>query len=226
MPITAVTEPQSSDQMQAMLAQVGRSWGLVLAFAILSLILGLAAIFWPGATIVTVAILFALQLFIAGIFGIVRALSADADTGARVLSLIIGILGVIVGFALLRSPFQSVVVMAFVIGIYWVAHGIMELVGAFSRNEGRVLGVVVGVISIVAGFIILEYPITSLATLALVVGIWLVILGIMQIVAAFQLRNLAHHYEDARALVDEGAVIGKSSRKNCSRLSVRSSADR
>ena len=189
----AATNPPSSDQMQAMLAQVGRSWGLVLAFAILSLILGLAAIFWPGATIVTIAILFALQLFIAGIFGIVRAFSADADTGARVLSLIIGILGVIVGFALLRSPFQSVVVMAFVIGIYWVAHGIMELVGAFSRNEGRVLGVVVGVISIVAGFIILEYPITSLATLALVVGIWLVILGIMQIVAAFQLRNLAHH---------------------------------
>ena len=138
--MTAATDPQSSDQMQAMLAQVGRSWGLVLAFAILSLILGLAAIFWPGATIVTVAILFALQLFIAGIFGIVRAFSADADTGARVLSLIIGILGVIVGFALLRSPFQSVVVMAFVIGIYWVAHGIMELVGAFSHNEGRVWG--------------------------------------------------------------------------------------
>ena len=189
--MTAATNPPSSDQMQVMLAEVGRSWGLVLAFAILSLILGLAAIFWPGATIVTIAILFALQLFIAGIFGIVRAFSGDADTGMRVLSLIIGILGVIVGFALLRSPFQSVVVMAFVIGIYWVAHGIMELVGAFSHKQGRIWNIVLGIISIVAGFIILEYPITSLATLALVVGIWLVILGIMEIFAAFQLRSLA-----------------------------------
>lgn len=195
--MTAAAAPGGGDPYQAMLAELGRSWGLVLAFGILSVILGLAAIFWPGATIVTVAILFAIQLFVAGIFGLVRAFDAGADTGMRVLSAIIGILGIIVGFALLREPFQSVIVMAFVIGIYWIAHGIMELFGAFQVKQGRVLGIVIGVISIIAGAIIVEYPIASLATLSLVVGIWLVILGIMEIVAGFQLRSAAHRASHA-----------------------------
>jgi uncharacterized membrane protein HdeD (DUF308 family) len=189
--MSAATAPGATDQYHAMLAELGRSWGLVLAFGILSILLGLAAIFWTGPTIVTIAILFAIQLFISGIFAIMRAFAHDVDTGGRILSLIIGILGVIVGFALLREPFQSVIVMAFVIGIYWVAHGIIELVGAFSTKVGRNWAIFMGVISIIAGIVILEYPIASLATLALVVGIWLVILGVFELYAAFRLRSLA-----------------------------------
>ena len=189
--MTAATAPEAPDQYHEMLSQLGKSWGLVLSFGILSVILGLFAIFLTGPTIVTVAILFAIQLFISGIFAIVRAFAHDVDTAGRILSLIIGILGVIVGFALLREPFQSVIVIAFVIGIYWVAHGIIELVGAFSSKEGRNWAIFLGIVSIIAGFIILEYPIASIATLALVVGIWLVILGVMEIFAAFRLRSAA-----------------------------------
>ena len=189
--MTAATAPEAPDQYHEMLAEVGKSWGLVLTFGILSVLLGLFAIFLTGPTIVTVAILFAIQLFISGIFSIMRAFAHGVDTGRRILSLIIGILGVIVGFALLREPFQSVIVIAFVIGIYWVAQGIVELVGAFSSKEGRNWAIFLGIVSIIAGFIILEYPIASIATLALVVGIWLVILGAMEIFAAFQLRSAA-----------------------------------
>ena len=39
-----------------------------------------------------------------------------------------------------------------------------------------------------AGLVVLEYPIDSALTLAVVGGIWLVVLGIMQVVAGFQLR--------------------------------------
>ena len=80
---------------------------------------------------------------------------------------------------------------AFVIGIYWVAHGIMEIFGAFSVKEGRVWGLVLGIISIVAGAIILEYPMSSLVTLSIVIGTWLVILGILEVAGAWQLRNVA-----------------------------------
>jgi uncharacterized membrane protein HdeD (DUF308 family) len=181
----------TTDRYRAMLGELGRSWMLFLVFGVLSILLGLAAIFLTGATIVTVAILFAAQLFVAGVFGLIRAFSDDLDTGGRVLTAIIGILGIIVGFALLREPFQSIVVMAFVIGIYWVAHGIMEIFGAFSLQRGRVWGIVLGIISIAAGAVILVYPISSLVILALVVGTWLVILGIIEVVGAWQLRNVA-----------------------------------
>jgi uncharacterized membrane protein HdeD (DUF308 family) len=42
---------------------------------------------------------------------------------------------------------------------------------------------------LIGGVVILTQPLISLATLALVVGIWLVIIGIYEIIAAFMLRS-------------------------------------
>jgi uncharacterized membrane protein HdeD (DUF308 family) len=189
--MTATVSPATTDRYRATLASLGKSWRLFLVFGILTVLIGLAAIFWSSATIVTVAIFFAVQLFLTGIFGLMRAFSEDLDTSGRVLSAIIGILGVIVGFALLREPFQSVVVMAFVIGIYWVAHGIMEIFAALSGRESRFWRLILGIVSILAGAVILEYPISSLVLLSVVVGTWLVILGVIEIAGAWQLRNAA-----------------------------------
>jgi uncharacterized membrane protein HdeD (DUF308 family) len=102
---------------------VAKHWGLVLVMGILSIILGILAFAWPGATIVTVAIFFAVWLFVSGIYSIIGAFTEDASTSMKVLSAIIGVLSVIVGFALLRSPFQSVEVVIFVLGIFWVSQG-------------------------------------------------------------------------------------------------------
>jgi uncharacterized membrane protein HdeD (DUF308 family) len=46
-----------------------------------------------------------------------------------------------------------------------------------------------GLLGVVAGIIILTYPISSALTLAFIGGIWLVVLGIFQVVAGFQLRR-------------------------------------
>jgi uncharacterized membrane protein HdeD (DUF308 family) len=46
-----------------------------------------------------------------------------------------------------------------------------------------------GLLSIVAGIVVLVYPAISLATLAIVLGFWLLVFGIMEIVAAFRLRS-------------------------------------
>jgi uncharacterized membrane protein HdeD (DUF308 family) len=47
-----------------------------------------------------------------------------------------------------------------------------------------------GVLSIIAGIIVLAYPDLTLVTLAVILGIWLVILGVMESVLAFRLRSV------------------------------------
>ena len=74
------------------------------------------------------------------------------------LSAIIGVLSVIVGFALLRSPFQSLEVMIFVIGVLFVAQGIIRFVSAFEVKQGRNWGIFMGILGVIAGIIVLEYP--------------------------------------------------------------------
>ena len=119
----------------------------------------------------------------------VTSFTRDGDTGSRVLHALIGVLAVIVGFALLRTPFQSVEVFIFVLGIFWLIQGIMTFVAAFAVKQGRNWRLFSGILGIVAGIIILVYPITSAVTLAFIGGIWLVILGVTQVIAGFQLRR-------------------------------------
>src|SRR4029077_14143345 len=173
----------AADQTHTMLQDVADHWGLAVVMGVLSILLGLLAMFYPGATIVTIAVFFAAWLFVSGIYEVITSFTRDSDTGSRVLHAIIGVLSVIVGFALLRTPFQSVEVFIFVRGIFWLVQGIMTFVAAFAQKEGRLWRIVMGLLGILAGIVILTYPITSAVTLAFIGGIWLVVLGILQVVA-------------------------------------------
>ncbi len=177
-----------ADQTETMMQALAAHWGLVLVMGLLSILIGVLAIAMPGATLLTVAIFFAAWLFISGIYSVIQSFTVDGDTGARVLNAILGVLSVIVGFALLRTPFQSLEVLIFVLGIFWVAQGIMTFITAFSSKEGRGWKLFSGVLGVIAGIIVLTYPMSSAVTLALFGGIWLIIQGITQSVAAWQLR--------------------------------------
>jgi uncharacterized membrane protein HdeD (DUF308 family) len=184
------TADATADQTHAMMQDVADHWGLAVVMGVASIILGLLAIGYPGATIATVAIFFAAWLFVSGIVEVITSFTRDGDTGSRVLHAIIGVLSVIVGFALLRTPFQSIEVFIFVLGIFWLVQGIMTFVAAFSQKQGRNWRILGGLLGIIAGIIILTYPISSAVTLAVIGGIWLVVLGITQLIAGFQLRRL------------------------------------
>ena len=179
----------AADQAHGMMQDLAAHWGLVVVLGIISIVLGVLAIGYPGATVITVANFFAAWLFVTGIYEVIVSFTRDGDTAMRVFHAIIGVLSVIVGFALLRSPFQSVEVMIFVLGIFWLVQGIMTFAAAFSVKQGRNWGIAMGILGILAGIVILTYPISSAVILAQIGGIWLVILGIMQIVAGYQLRK-------------------------------------
>ena len=77
----------------------------------------------------------------------------------------------------------------FVIGILFLVQGIMTFIAAFAVKQGRNWRILMGILGVVAGIVVLTYPISSAVTLAFIAGIWLVILGILQIVMGFQLRR-------------------------------------
>ncbi len=193
--MTTTSAPAPSgptDQAEGMLRTVGGHWGWVLAFGILSVLVGAALLAVPGKTLITIAIFFAAYLFVSGIFMLVRSFTHDGGSGGhRVLSAIIGVLAIGIGLMLLRTPFQALEVMIFTIGFWWVFSGIMDVVRGFQLPSGRGWAIFMGFISFIAGLVVLAYPIQSADALALVGGIMLIILGVFEVVAAFQVRSLA-----------------------------------
>jgi uncharacterized membrane protein HdeD (DUF308 family) len=179
-----------------MMARVGRAWGWVLAFGIITLLTGLAALVWPGRTLIVVAVLFGIQLIVMGIFRFVAAFASDDLTGGtRVLLALLGVLSLIIGLYAVRHVLITLLALALLLGIFWVVSGTVELFTALSHRgmQGRGWTAFMGILSIVSGIIVLAYPGISLLVLAVVLSVWLLVFGAMQITLAFRIRSLAHH---------------------------------
>ena len=174
------------------LTDLGRHWGWVLAYGIITVLAGLAALVWPAPTIVVLAVVFGIQLIVAGIYRIIAAFGTDDASGAvRVLYALLGIFSITVGLYAVRHVLVTIVALPLILGIYWVVNGAIELFTALVHREmpGRGWIGVTGFLSILAGLVAFLYPAITLLGLALVLGIWLVVLGISQIGLAFRLRS-------------------------------------
>ena len=111
--------------------------------------------------------------------------------GVRVLNAVLGLLAFVVGLYAVRHVLVSVVALALLLGIFWIINGFVEIFGALTNRESTHRGWTgfMGVLSIAAGVVVLAYPGISLVTLALVLGIWLIIYGVMEIGLAFRVRS-------------------------------------
>jgi uncharacterized membrane protein HdeD (DUF308 family) len=102
------------------------------------------------------------------------------------LLLVVGALSVVAGVIILFKPSDSLATLAVVAGIFVLVQGIMELVASFSRRtQNRGLVAVVGVLSAIVGILLIRHPIAGVAAIALFIGIWLVAVGVVRLVVAF-----------------------------------------
>ncbi|MCK8614885.1 HdeD family acid-resistance protein [Gordonia sp. C13] len=149
--------------------------------SIVGIVLGIVAILWPGPTIVVVAILFAISLIIAGIFRIYQAFAASfLSTGTRVLLGIVGAIVLIAGVIAVFSPGDALWLLAVFIGIGWIFQGVADLYGAVTKSGHSPTWFLIlsGIISVIAGIVMIILPVFSLQVLTWVGGIMLVALSI------------------------------------------------
>ena len=171
-------------------------WGLVLAYGLVTLGLGIVLAVWPDETLLVCAVLIAIQLLVSGVFRIVTAIAASGlDTALRVLSGLTGALALIVGLLFLRDPLQTVLVIGLILGAWWVATGVIDIIAALvAGTPGRVgWDIAGGVVSILVGGFLLVNPELSLGVLVFMICVWLIAVGVMAVVAAMRLRSMAHH---------------------------------
>lgn len=106
------------------------------------------------------------------------------------LFLFIGIVTIGFGVLALVYPKITLLVISLVVGINFLFIATLDIVESIVDDDldtlHRVLGVVVGIVGIVAGLIVLRHPFDSLAVILLVIGIYLVIAGIVGAIRAFK----------------------------------------
>ena len=102
---------------------------------------------------------------------------------------IAGLLLVVIGVILIRHLNLTVALVGLVIGVTWIVHGLASLAIAFSGGTGERRGwwIFFGLISLIAGIVVVAVPTTTV--LAVLVGIWFIAEGLVEIVGGFMQRH-------------------------------------
>ncbi|MFC8045967.1 HdeD family acid-resistance protein [Nocardia sp. NPDC057353] len=167
------------------------AWQTILVTGILSVVLGVLILVWPQATLAVAGVLFGIYLLVSGVLQLIAAFGAPASAGLRVLAFISGVLSIVLGVFCFRDEIASLLLLGIFIGIGWLFRGIGAVVAAVSEPTmpGRGVQGFFGVITAIAGIVLLVWPVSSVATLAWVAGIWLVVIGVMEIATAFGVKR-------------------------------------
>jgi uncharacterized membrane protein HdeD (DUF308 family) len=165
------------------------SWQATLILGALTVILGLVVSFHPTGSLNVVAVLLGILMILSGIFHLIRMF--DSEEVHRVWLGIAGLMFIVVGVVLIRHLHLTRAIIGLVIGITWIVQGLAALIGGIASDarEGRAWWIAFGVISVVAGIVVAATPASSLNVLAVLLGIWFVIMGIFEIIGGLMLRR-------------------------------------
>ncbi len=169
-------------------------WTLVLG-GLISVIFGFVAMIWPGITVGVLALLLAVFLGVYGVLDIVRSLKKFKDSFlSGFLGLVLGLLEVGVSVFLLSNVGSgfAVATLALLVAISFIVRGVIGMVLAFdsaASSGTRWLNGGVGALAIIAGLVIVWYPVSGTLAWIWVVGLFAIISGAFEIAMGFMAKD-------------------------------------
>jgi uncharacterized membrane protein HdeD (DUF308 family) len=178
--------------------QVASSWWVFLLAGVISVVFGalILAIDWTvNGLAAFVGTLFIIQ-------GAAYLITKPLDGGTRSTNVIAGLLGIAAGIALLVWPGRGLYVLAVFIGAWIIVSGVMHIVGALANRQAPHwwLVLILGVIETPLGIWAIRRPGITLAILITLIGAWAIVMGIWEIVIAFEVRKLAQRLRGVRPI--------------------------
>ena len=174
----------------ALLPDLSRLWPVTLLMGLATSIIGVIVVVWPEQTLTVLSVLLGLQLVIFGLFRLISAFSSRAP--APVLLGVVGVLGMGVGVVVLRNPFESISVLAALLGLVWIVGGAIDLLDAIvlgPRGDRWILALL-ALVTIVAGIVVVSWPAPTLTVIAWIAGFYLMGLGLLICLDAFSLKRI------------------------------------
>lgn len=169
------------------------AWQILATAGLVSIVLGVIVLVWPHATLAVIGVIFGIYLVVSGVFQLAGAFGSHVPGSLRAVGFVSGALSLLLGLICFRGATESTLLLALWIGFGWLVQGIMLAVMAISHDGMPARGwqVFLGVITALAGIVLIVSPFGSLTVLAVVSGIWLIVLGIIGVWHALQLRSMS-----------------------------------
>jgi uncharacterized membrane protein HdeD (DUF308 family) len=182
------------------------TWQTTLFLGVATVILGLIVSFHPSGSLNVIAVLIGILMIISGIFNLIRVF--DGAEQHRIWLGIAGLLYVVIGVVLIRHLHLTVAFIGLIVGLTWIVQGLSAMFGGIGGSrEGRGWWIFFGIVSLIAGIVVVSDPISSITVLAVLIGIWFIVMGLFEVIAAFIIRRaLSESASERRRFADEGAA--------------------
>jgi uncharacterized membrane protein HdeD (DUF308 family) len=180
------------------------TWQTTLFLGVVTVIIGLIVSFRPSGSLNVIAVLVGILMIVSGLFHLIRVF--DGREQHRVWLGIAGLLYVVIGVVLIRHLHLTVALIGLIVGITWIVQGLSALFGGIADSrEGRGFWIFFGIVSLIAGIVVVSAPVSSVTVLAVLLGIWFIVMGLFEVVAAFIIRRAVSASPPAQRFADEGA---------------------
>lgn len=178
-------------------------WWVLLARGVLAILFGIVALAAPGIALLAFIYIFAAYALLDGITAVAVSLQERSYVRTWWMLLLDGIIGIIFGILAFSWPGETARILLFLVAIWALATGFMEVGSAFvapsSARQRWGLGLA-GLLSILFGLVLLFRPGAGLLAVLWLVGIYAIVFGMSLIVYAFQMRSLAQTLAPAQRL--------------------------
>jgi uncharacterized membrane protein HdeD (DUF308 family) len=164
-------------------------WWLPALFGVVTFGVGVFFVVSPHETLSTFTVIAGIFLLFDGVLALLGSIFGKGE--GRGLLALIGVLSAIAGLVLIKKPFDTLVVFTLIVGVWFVVAGIVRFVVALGSPEGRGGNILTAILDLIAGILILAWPDLGLATVAVIIGIVLIMRGALFIVAGWQLHKLS-----------------------------------
>lgn len=170
-----------------------RHWWVPVIRGIAAIVFGIIALKYPGLTVATFVLLFGAWVLVDGVFRVVGAIGHRASDKEWGFDLIIGIVGIIIGFLTFHAPQITALALIIYIAAWALMIGATEIALAIKlRREikGEWFLILMGLVSIVFAVMLLWNPLPGALALVWLIGSYAIVFGILGIILGFRLRGL------------------------------------
>jgi uncharacterized membrane protein HdeD (DUF308 family) len=206
-----MTSERSDESLESELTLGGLlDWRAAFLVGLATAILGIIVAALPETSLAVIAVLLGVLVLFSGVYNVVEAFRG-AEHG-RVWRGIAGVVFIVAGLVLIRHLHLSLALIGLVIGLTWVVQGLAALIAGLSGGVTRMgtgWAILFGVVSLIAGIVVISAPIASITTLAVLMGIWFVVMGLMEMFGAFAFRHATRQAERAAERAGDVSVPGQ-----------------
>lgn len=176
-------------------SDASETWWLGVIAGVLTILFGIAALFWPELTLVTFVYLFSAYVLVWGVVSIVKSLiSIRGGNGMWWLGLLFGVLVLGLGVYLVRHPGVSFGTLILFVGFTFIIRGLIDVLeGLFGDKSasGKVLSLIAGIVGVLAGVFVLIQPVSGGVAFVWVLGLYSLIFGPLLIAMSMDEKHLA-----------------------------------